>query len=166
MFTTRYEELCRFARTWVETYEDAEEAVQEVFVKIWTHGLHLKDKISLDSYLYVVVRNACISLARRQIGREGIEAATCLAVEEAEDKEGLAVVREAVEELPEQCRIILKLVIWEEMKYAEVAEKLGISLNTVKNQMKIAYRKLREKLSGKQLYLLFFRMRGKISPCK
>lgn len=50
LFTTRYEELCRFARTWVETYEDAEEAVQEVFVKIWTHGLHLKDKISLDSY--------------------------------------------------------------------------------------------------------------------
>ena len=67
---------------------------------------------------------------------------------------------EAVNSLPEQCRVILKLVVLEEMKYAEVAEKLGISLNTVKTQMKIAYRELRGKLSGKQLFLLFFQMKA------
>ena len=62
---------------------------------------------------------------------------------------------DAVEELPERCRLVLKLVVLEDMKYAEVAERLDISINTVKGQMKIAYRELRKKFSTGQLVLLY-----------
>ncbi len=62
---------------------------------------------------------------------------------------------EAVESLPEQRRLVLKLVVLEDMKYADVAERLGISLNTVKTQMRMAYRELRHKFSMQELTLLF-----------
>ena len=161
LFRTYYADLCHFARGFVDVYEDAEEAVQNVFEKIWTNGVRLQGKESLDSYLYVAVRNACVSIGRRQIRRVGLEEVADLPVEDTGEKEEgrNAALWEAVNSLPEQCRVILKLVVLEEMKYAEVAEKLGISLNTVKTQMKIAYRELRGKLSGKQLFLLFFQMK-------
>ena len=59
---------------------------------------------------------------------------------------------DAINSLPVQCREILVLVVFEEMKYSEAAEKLGISINTVKTQMRIAYRELRKKLSKDELF--------------
>lgn len=60
------------------------------------------------------------------------------------DSDGLQIIRRMIEELPFQCRVIFKLVVLEEMKYQEVATYLDLSVNTVKTQMKIAYKILRE----------------------
>jgi len=61
-----------------------------------------------------------------------------------------------IENLPLQCKVVFKLVILEDMKYKDVADSLGISVNTVKTQMKIAYKTLREKLKQEQFSLLLF----------
>jgi RNA polymerase sigma-70 factor (ECF subfamily) len=53
----------------------------------------------------------------------------------------------ALNELPEQCRTIFQLSRFEEMRYREIADQLGISVKTVENQMGKALRLLREKLS-------------------
>lgn len=157
LFRTRYKELCRFAVVFLDSYEDAEEVVQDLFVKLWTDGLRLKDAASLDSYLYVSVRNACANVSRRQVRHVGLEAAAGEVAESPKEEEDLSYVWKAVDALPEQCRAILKLVVIEEMKYAEVAEKLDVSINTVKTQMKIAYRELRQRLSPQQMVLLFLK---------
>ena len=52
----------------------------------------------------------------------------------------------AIEKLPEQCRLIFRLSRFEELKYAEIAEQLGISVKTVENQMGKALRILRNEL--------------------
>lgn len=72
------------------------------------------------------------------------------------DSDGLQIIRRMIEELPFQCRVIFKLVVLEEMKYQEVATYLDLSVNTVKTQMKIAYKILREKLRPYHALLLVF----------
>ena len=140
LFTTRYEDLCRFAHAFVGSFEAAEDVVQDVFIKIWEKNITISNSASLDSYLYVAVRNGCVSYARKTRSSVGLDC---------------QFVWEAVESLPEQRRLVLKLVVLEDMKYADVAERLGISLNTVKTQMRMAYRELRQKFTIKELTLLF-----------
>ncbi len=48
--------------------------------------------------------------------------------------------------LPEQCRLVFKMSRFEELKYSEIADKLGISIKTVENQMGKALRIMREQL--------------------
>ena len=134
--------------------ELVEDIVQDVFIKIWENNLRISNGVSLDSYLYVAVRNGCVSYIRRVKPSEGLEV---IAEREVEETllEDWKFVWDAVEELPERCRLVLKLVVLEDMKYAEVAERLDISINTVKGQMKIAYRELRKKFSTGQLVLLY-----------
>ena len=159
LFTTHNAALCRFARAFTGSGSSAEDIVQEVFVHIWEKGLRLDKGKSLESYLYVAVRNGCVSLARKQRENMGLEAVEQQAEEEPEAHDWKAVWN-AVERLPGQCRLILKLVVLEEMKYAEVAEYLELSVNTVKTQIKIAYRELRKEFSHGDL-LLFFIFAGK-----
>ena len=59
-----------------------------------------------------------------------------------------------IEKLPLQCKAVFKLVVLEDMKYREVAEALDISVNTVKTQVKIAYKTLRESLQREQFSLI------------
>ena len=53
-------------------------------------------------------------------------------------------IEKAIEQLPEQCKRIFKLNRFEGLKYREISEKLNLSLSTVKNQMSIALKKLKE----------------------
>jgi RNA polymerase sigma-70 factor (ECF subfamily) len=52
----------------------------------------------------------------------------------------------AMEELPEQCRMVFKLSRFEELKYAEIADQLNISIKTVENHMGKALKIMREQL--------------------
>jgi RNA polymerase sigma-70 factor (ECF subfamily) len=56
-------------------------------------------------------------------------------------------ISEALEKLPEQCRIIFKMSRFEELKYQEIADKLGLSIKTIENQIGKALRIMRTELS-------------------
>lgn len=160
LFRTRYRKLCRFAATFVVQFDAAEDIVQEVFVKIWEKRTQIDEKESIDSYLFVAVRNACFTFLKNKRERVDLE----------DVKQNLIVPEEVVEfempklnrlwgeieNLPLQCKVVFKLVILKDMKYKDVADSLGISVNTVKTQMKIAYKTLREKLKREQFSLLLF----------
>ena len=107
---------------------------------------------SLDSYLYMAVCNSCVSFKRQR--KEHLDLEKAEGVEEETGSIDKRSVWAAVDSLPEQCRMILCLVAFEDMKYAEVAERLRVSVNTVKTQMKIAYRELRKRLNKSEVFLL------------
>ena len=131
-------------------FDVAEDIVQEVFEKIWKKSTRIDERASIDSYLFVAVRNACFTFLKNKRERVDLE----------DVKQNLKVSEEVVEfetpelnrlwgeieNLPLQCKVVFKLVILEDMKYKDVADSLGISVNTVKTQMKIAYKTLREKI--------------------
>ena len=130
--------------------EVAEDIVQEVFIRIWEKKLKISSQVSLDRYLFVAVRNSCISFNRKEKFTVGLE--KVMYQEEETQVCDWKNIWDAINSLPVQCREILVLVVFEEMKYSEAAEKLGISINTVKTQMRIAYRELRKKLSKDELF--------------
>ncbi|MCQ4872790.1 RNA polymerase sigma-70 factor [Butyricimonas paravirosa] len=165
LFRTRYKNLCRFAATFVIYFDVAEDIVQEVFEKIWKKSTRIDEEESIDSYLFVAVRNACFTFLKNKRERVDLEAVkqnleTPEEVIEFDTSELNRLWRE-IDNLPVQCKIVFKLVVLEDMKYKDVAESLDISINTVKTQMKIAYKTLREKLRQDQfsLLLLLFGMK-------
>ncbi|MDR2414177.1 MAG: RNA polymerase sigma-70 factor [Odoribacteraceae bacterium] len=148
-FRTRHERACRFAVAIVNDTAAAEDIVQEVFSAIWTRARWLDERKPVDNYLFISVRNACLNYLRDKKPRAEIdEAAREESPDESPDDDPrIERARRAIERLPSRCKLIFKLVVWEEMSYRDVANRLDLSLNTVKTQIKIAYRTLREELS-------------------
>lgn len=159
LFRGRYKDLCRFAWSFVGDYSVAEDIVQELFSTIWRKREAIDERQSVDSYLYVSVRNACYTYLKTK--KQNVELAALMdeviipEIEYITESPVLRVLWNTVEALPLQCKVIFKLVVLEDMKYQEVAERMDISVNSVKTQMKIAYRELRGKLDKKQMILLF-----------
>jgi RNA polymerase sigma-70 factor (family 1) len=154
MFRTWYNPLCNYALSFLGSREEAEEIVQNVFVQFWEKRYEIEIETSLKSYLYRAVRNTCFNVlkhekVKREHERYALEkndnhsshAGTTLLAQELEVK-----ISQALKCLPEQCAIIFKMSRFEELKYAEIAEKLGLSIKTVENQMGKALRIMREQL--------------------
>lgn len=160
LFRTRYKNLCRFAATFVVDFNVAEDIVQEIFEKIWRKSARISEGESVDSYLFVSVRNACYTYLknkRERVDLEELKLRLEAPVEVVDfDTPELNRLWDAIEKLPMQCKVVFKLVVLENMKYREVAEALDISVNTVKTQMKIAYKMLREGLREEQFSLFLF----------
>ena len=153
-FKTHFKGLHAYAYTIVKDDIMAEEMVQNVFYKLWKNKETIAIDQSVAAYLYrsvyneslnylkhLKVRSAYRSFATRTM--ENINnAAERLKLKELEEK-----LDQALKELPEQCRTIFQMSRFEELKYMEIAGKLGISVKTVENQMGKALRLLRASLA-------------------
>lgn len=146
-----------FALYFTHSEELSKEVVAEVFLGLWKNRESLTNVRSLDSYLYVSIRNQALSMLKKKAGihQEPVElfsvhiAAEGDSPEEAILHEELeSLVEKAFAQLPERCRMIYYLVREEGKSYRETAEMLGISERTVNSQMTIAKRKLTDLLRG------------------
>src|SRR5690606_14682911 len=154
IFRTHYEPLCNYAFTFVADRDVAEEIVQGTFLYLWEKREAMEIHSSLKSYLYTSVRNRCLNEIKRrkvrqqQINREVLssDASSESVSEEIAAWEVEERIQLAIEKLPEQCRMVFKLRRFEELKYAEIAEHLSISVKTVENHMGKALRIMREQL--------------------
>jgi len=167
LFRQYYPILCRIAHGYVRERMIAEELVSDVFVRFWNNRSRIVIQSSLQDYLYKSTQNACIDYLRTQqkhrshtsyIEEQAIDCTTLadlgenpldyLIKTETEEK-----IRRAIEELPERYRLTFKLRQMDELSYDEIADKMSISKNTVKSNLRDAMAILREKL--KDLLILF-----------
>lgn len=130
----------------------AEDIVQEVFIHFWDNRKKLDISVSVPAYLTRSVVNSCKNylehLSVRQRYEQEYQAENHEEGEKEDfDEEELALLRERlrvfIDSLPGKCREIFVLACIEGLKYREVAERLHVSVNTVKTQVKSAYAKLR-----------------------
>ncbi|GAB3718323.1 RNA polymerase sigma-70 factor [Spirosoma flavus] len=155
VFRQYYASLCRYARQLLPDADDAEEEVQAMFLALWEKRNGLIISVSLKSYLFRAVHNRCLNrlkhAAVRNEHREYVEyrgeAIADSPVEELMGDELANQLQRAIQKLPEQCRLAFTLSRFEELKYGEIAERLGISIKTVENQIGKALRILRTELS-------------------
>jgi len=167
LFRTYYQPLCNYAFTFVQDRDEAEEIVQSTFLNIWEKRENLSIHTGVKPYLYAMVRNACLNVLKHEkikqqhvtmelaVAERSVESvARTVMASELETK-----IYQAMDHLPEQCRLIFKLSRFEELKYAEIAEQLDISIKTVENQMGKALRIMREQLKD-YLPLLIILMNG------
>ena len=148
------EQLYHYALGFVKHREEAEDIVQDVFIYLWTN----RDKItytgSVYAYLCRAVKNSCIDYklhekVEERYRREMAMLAPEDAGEEDDFEELYARLQAVMETLPPKCREIFVLGCVESMSYKEIAEQLDISVNTVKTQMKTAYKKIKGEFGNK-----------------
>jgi len=149
-----YEQVFRFAYYLLKDKEACREVVSDVFFSIWQSRRVLKDVVNMETYLYIVVRNECkryttktqrhtsISIEDIPVHLENDLQAS--AEDELVNKEIEKLLTQAINELPEKCRIIFLMVREEGMKPKQIAEILSIKESTVRVQMKIAIEKIVE----------------------
>lgn len=153
LFDQEYANLVRFSYQYLFDEKACEDVVQEAFLFIWEKADKIEIESSFKSYLYTLVRNRCLNILksvhiskRCNIYEIGIDMH-----QEEEASEGEVPLRgkkilEAVEALPEKMKQIVKLRFLQNYRYKEIAEELGLSVNTVKTQLKRAKLKLQENL--------------------
>jgi RNA polymerase sigma-70 factor (ECF subfamily) len=160
LFKMYYTPLCTYASTIIKLPNLAEEVVQESFIKIWENRQQIRIDSSLRAYFYRCIHNNCLNYIknlnvnqrRTDIVTKEItyhaELATLNFSEEILDKivsdELEIFFDKIIDELPGQCKEIFCLSRYEQLTYPEIAEKLQISVNTVKTQISRALDKLRD----------------------
>lgn|SRR5690606_32999874 len=123
--------------------EQTREIVQDVFVGLWKKRHLLVDVVDLEAYVFIATKNSCLTLIRTRIREQGkIEAwkeqiDTSPALEE-HTTDVYALLDRAIDELPPQQQKVYLLSRHRRKKYAEIAEELKISKETVKKYLQLA----------------------------
>lgn len=154
LFKTHYQPLCRYANSYLKDPDGAEEIVQAAFIGFWEKRKSISIDTSLKSYLYRVIRNSCLNeLKHEQVKQKYFANETLKGEAQSQPADQLAIhveleekIREAIQTLPEQCRLIFRMSRFEELKYQEIADQLNLSVKTVENQMGKALKIMRVQL--------------------
>lgn len=154
LFKAHYKALHAYANMLLKDVDIAEEVVQSMFLKLWEKRQLLEVQTSVKAYLYKCVYNDSLNLLKHEKVKSKYQDFTVHTMnthhEAASNKVELSELQKelklAMEALPEQCRIIFQMSRFEELKYKEIADRLGISVKTVENQMGKALKILRLKL--------------------
>lgn len=158
-FELHYNSLCYFAERLIRDPLVAEDLVEETFMKLWAKRLDFENEHGIKAFLYITTKNACINSLKRS-RRDSASQAEMLYL--AEKKEGfvlnemikaevLNVVSLELDSLPLQCQTILKLCYVRGLKNQEIAAKLDISIQTVKNQKARGMQILRSKFEASHI---------------
>jgi RNA polymerase sigma-70 factor (ECF subfamily) len=157
-----YQRLLSYIITFTKDRDQAKDIVQEAFVILWTNRESIDTSKSPKSYIFFVARNIFIDHYRKekrdlQFLIELKETALSEQIENdsEEIKQRIEKMKRMIENLPEKCKIILKLSKIEGLNYQEIANHLNISPKTVESQMRIAFNKIREQFSEEDLIFFF-----------
>jgi len=164
VFKTYFKRLHAYAFTILKNDVEAEEMVQQVFFKLWERNESLSLSGSVSAYLYRAVHNESLNYIKHQKVRSNHQLHVAYSMKNEVEHPAKKVmagelekkIHTALNELPEQCRTIFQMSRFDELKYREIADKLGISVKTVENQMGKALKLLRQKLADFLIFILLF----------
>jgi len=159
LFNRRFEDLMRFVYGYVGNEEVARDIVHDVFLTLWNHREQLDFSRPLKSFLLTLSRNLALNWLRHRKVVASHEEAVMSEMENIQDEwedydRKIERLQAGLAALPEKQREVLIKCFVEGKKYREIADELGISLNTVKTHLKRAVHFLREELPD-SLALLF-----------
>jgi len=147
--------LVSYSFRFVEFREDAEEIVQDIFIKFWDKCQALEPGSSVKNYLFRAARNSCINHLKHEKVKDNYRNYVIDFLERSSDPandypstDKMQLVRAEIENLPPRCREIFNMSRFDGLKYQEIADHLGLSVKTVEVQMGKALRVLREKLKN------------------
>lgn len=162
-FHLYYAPLVCFAAAIIRDEEVAREIVSESFVKFWNNRQQLQAAGAVKALLYRIVRNASIDYLRQQqrvkkMHRDVIQLqplSESAVLEKLVQTETYHYLYILVNSLPLRCRQVFQMFYLQDKALKEIAEELGISINTVKSQKQRAVQLLKENRSLLPTFLLF-----------
>lgn len=158
LFKEHFEPLCRMASKFIYDFDASKDIVHEVFIAFWNKYDSLPEDTPYKSYLFTAVRNKSFNHLRDS--KKHLNIADAEEEKAPETNQSIEVkelkneIDYALNLLPEKCREVFELSRFEDMKYAQIATHLNISVKTVEGQMSKALRLLREHLKDFMVFIL------------
>lgn len=164
LFNEYYEELCHYALRFIHDNLDAEEVVQNSFVKLWDRRAKAGEIKSIKAYLYRTVHNACLNFIEHQKVKQQYVSETenslrnieLQAFEETYNLDLGPEMTKAIESLPPKNQEVFKLRYFDGLRHKEIAQQLNISERTVETHIAKSMRILRDKLKYLLTIAIFF----------
>jgi len=153
IFDHHFKALCAFGYRYVQDTSVAEDMIQEVFISLWEKRENFNHEKAIKAFLYTSVRNKCLNYLKHKAVHQKHEGNLIYELESEAffsqhviEEETFNQLYVEIENLPQSAQKVILLAL-KGLKNKEIAATLKISENTVKTQKKIAYKKLRNKLS-------------------
>lgn len=158
LFKSHYRNLCIYAEDMVGEKSAAEEIVGDFFLKFWENHENIAIQISHKAYLYTSIYNNCLNYLEHLKVLQKYRDYAFYMIDNKDlwrpvsanyplanliSQEIVGEIEQAIQDLPEHCREIFSMSRFEELSYEEIAQRLEISINTVRTQMSRALQKLR-----------------------
>ena len=166
LFRRFYRPLVVYALKFLPQQEEAEDVVQEVFIKFWERKRFDMIDNYLRSYLYQSVRNRCLNVLESRAGiimkpvDSILEFSDTEMPDETEWNSRIDEIYREVDKLPDRTREIFTAIVLNGKRYKEVADDLDISVNTVKTSLSRALTALRSNLNEGTYPVLLFLLLG------
>ncbi|HEY8968311.1 MAG TPA: RNA polymerase sigma-70 factor [Puia sp.] len=166
LFQLHYSRLLLFAEAILKNHEAAEEAVEDVFLKLWENRKVLPAINNINYYLLVAVKHKALDYLEKTkkqaiIGLDDVEVEFGEIPVNPENvlisAESVRIIQTIINDLPPRCKLMFRLVKEDGLKYREVADLLNVSIKTVETQISLALNKIGTALqtrlpSEKRLY--------------
>lgn len=165
LFTTYAKRLYYFAYGYLKSREDAEEIVQEVFLKIWKNRKDLKSELSFKGYLFKIAYHQILELFekinRQQQYKHTILEEAIHFTDDLNERLNYQLLLEKVDiiinKLPERQRVIITKRKKDDLSVKQIAKQLSIKPKTVENHLTEAIKKLKSELGKENISpMLFF----------
>ncbi|WP_168196304.1 RNA polymerase sigma factor [Echinicola soli] len=173
LFKRYHSKLISFALCFLPHFQEAEDVVSEVFIKLLNKRSQLKDIDNFEGYIYYAVKNQCLNHLKKN--RRKVPLSSVLDFEDIKTgeytqplnqlltKELRERIADLVEKLPHKRRLVFKMVKDDGLRIGEVAKTLGIAEKTVKKHLELAIRGLRHDIAD---YISSNGDQAKIVPLK
>ncbi len=164
LFQQYYRWLCLLCFRITGNWNEAEDIVQDFFARCWQNRDSIAIRESWKAFAARSVKNAALNQIRKENIRHKHETASQHNTEaeqedtgvEAEEEQRYLDLLAAIDRLPEQRRKIFILSRRPDMRYADIASLMGISVNTVKMHVRLSYQELRKVLNSALVFFYFF----------
>lgn len=162
VYKTHYPALFFFVRRFITERQEAEDITADTFIKLWKIRHNFETHQNIKAFLYITARNACLDCLRARQRTTGVQQELMYLLLQGNDvtfiqdevkADVLKQVRDEIDNLPPKCQQIFKMAFLQRVKNADIAEQLGLTVQTVKNQKVRAIKLLRLAI-GKDLVLL------------
>jgi len=151
LFDLYHQDIYGYSISLLKSKEAAEENVQDVFMKVWQHRENLNPEQSFKAYIFTIARNQAFNSLNKAANDALLKEAIFYesqksheygdySIREADCKK---IRKEAMAQLPPKRKKIFKMSRKKGMSYEEISQELGISINTVRNQMSKALESMR-----------------------
>lgn len=154
IFERYSKELYAYSQQFTKSAEEAEEIVHDVFLCLWKNRQQLKSVESLRPLLFKMAKFRLINAFRARVGVPAFDEYVELKDQRPADdhlpmeyEETMSQIKHNLNLLPRQQRVIIEMAKFDELTPAEIAKQLGISVQTVRNQLSTGLKKLRQLLS-------------------